>query len=79
MLYLAAAAADAGRLAVNIPAQSALVPNVVPADLLLSALALSSSTWSTSALVGPAAAGALLESRLRIAASLTVAEYLLPR
>ena len=59
MLYLAAAA-DACRLAVNIPAQSALVPNVVPANMLPSALALSSSTWSSSALVGPAAAGALL-------------------
>jgi MFS family permease len=59
MLYLAAAA-DACRLAVNIPAQSALVPNVVPADLLLSAMALSTSTWSSAALVGPALAGALL-------------------
>jgi MFS family permease len=59
MLYLAAAA-DACRLAVNIPAQSALVPNVVPADLLLSAIALSTSTWSSAALVGPALAGALL-------------------
>lgn len=59
MLYLAAAA-DACRLAVNIPAQSALVPNVVPADLLLSAMALSASTWSSAALVGPALAGALL-------------------
>jgi MFS family permease len=59
MLYLAAAA-DACRLAVNIPAQSALVPNVVPADLLLSAMALSASTWSSAALAGPALAGALL-------------------
>lgn len=59
MLYLAAAA-DACRLAVNIPAQSALVPNIVPADMLLSAMALSASTWSSAALVGPALAGALL-------------------
>ena len=59
MLYLAAAT-DACRLAVNIPAQSALVPNVVPADMLLSAMALSSSTWSSAALVGPAIAGLLL-------------------
>ncbi len=59
MLYLAAAA-DAGRLAVNIPAQSALVPNIVPARMLLSAMALSASTWSSAALVGPALAGALL-------------------
>jgi len=59
MLYLAASA-DACRLAVNIPAQSALVPNVVPSNMLPSALALSSSTWSSSALAGPAAAGALL-------------------
>jgi MFS family permease len=59
MLYLAAAA-DACRLAVNIPAQSALVPNVVPAALLPSAMALSASTWSSAALAGPALAGALL-------------------
>jgi MFS family permease len=59
MLYLAAAA-DACRLAVNIPAQSALVPNIVPAEMLLSAMALSASTWSSAALVGPALAGALL-------------------
>ena len=59
MLYLAASA-DACRLAVGIPAQSALIPNVVPPSALLSALALSSSTWSSSAMVGPALAGALL-------------------
>ena len=59
MLYLAAVA-DAGRLAVNIPAQSALVPNVVPAGLLPSAMALSASVWSSAALAGPAVAGALL-------------------
>ena len=59
MLYLAAVA-DAGRLAVSIPAASALVPNVVPSPVLLSALALSSSTWSSSAMIGPALAGALL-------------------
>ncbi len=59
MLYLAAVA-DACRLAVAIPAQSALIPNVVPPAALLSALALSSSTWSSSALLGPALAGALL-------------------
>ena len=59
MLYLAAFA-DACRLAVNIPAQSALVPNIVPAEFLLSAMALSSSTWSSAALAGPALAGVLL-------------------
>jgi MFS family permease len=59
VLYLAAGL-DAGRLAVNIPAQSALVPNIVPPGLLTSALALSTATWSSSALVGPAVAGALL-------------------
>jgi hypothetical protein len=59
MLYLAAVA-DAGRLAVNIPAQSALVPNVVPAGLLPSAMAMSASVWSSAALAGPAVAGALL-------------------
>jgi DNA-binding PadR family transcriptional regulator len=50
MLYLAAGT-DACRLAVGIPAQSALIPNVVPPTALLSALALSSSTWSSSAMV----------------------------
>ena len=59
MLYLAAVA-DAGRLSVNIPAQSALVPNVVPAGLLPSAIALSASVWSSAALAGPAVAGTLL-------------------
>ena len=59
MLYLAAAV-DACRLSVNIPAASALVPNVVPAGLLLSAVALSTSTWSSAALVGPALGGALM-------------------
>ena len=59
MLYLAAAA-DAGRLAVSIPAQTALVPNVVPTVLLPSAVALSASVWSSAALAGPAVAGALL-------------------
>jgi MFS family permease len=59
MLYLAAGA-DACRLAVGIPAQSALIPNVVPPAVLLSAVALSSSTWSSAATVGPALAGALL-------------------
>lgn len=59
VLYLAAAC-DAARLAVNIPAQTALVPSVVPADMLFSAMVLSNSTWGSSALAGPAAAGALL-------------------
>lgn len=59
VLYLAAGL-DAGRVAVSVPAQNALVPNIVPPGLLMSALALSSATWTSSALVGPAAAGALL-------------------
>jgi MFS family permease len=59
MLYLAAVA-DACRLAVNIPAASALVPNIVPPGQLLSALALIGSTWSSSAMIGPALAGVLL-------------------
>jgi predicted MFS family arabinose efflux permease len=59
MFYLAAAA-DATRLAVSLPAQSALVPNLVPAELLQPALAISSATWSSSALIGPAVGGALL-------------------
>ena len=36
------------------------MPNIVPPGLLTSALALSTATWSSSALVGPAFAGSLL-------------------
>ena len=59
MLYTAAAI-DATRLAVSLPAQSALLPSLVPAEVLQPALAISSATWSSSALVGPAVGGALL-------------------
>ncbi len=59
MLYVAATL-DATRLAIAIPAQSAIVPNVVPAEALQGALAISSATWSSSALVGPMLGGLLL-------------------
>lgn len=59
MLYLAAGL-DATRLAFNIPAQASLLPRLVPPEILQPALALSSATWSSSALVGPALGGALI-------------------
>ena len=59
MLYVAAAL-DASRLSLNIPAQGALLADVMSRDLLPRAIAVSSITWSSSALVGPAAGGALL-------------------
>jgi MFS family permease len=61
MLYLTAAI-DASRLAVAIPAQGAIVPRVVPSDALQSALAISTATWSSAALIGPAIGGLLLAS-----------------
>jgi MFS family permease len=44
--------------AVNTPARSALIPNLVPARHLLNALALNSTIWQVSNLIGPALAGA---------------------
>ena len=44
----------------DLPAQSALLPKIVDPGLLTGALALSSATWSSSALIGPALAGVLL-------------------
>ena len=44
--------------AVNAPARSALVPNLVPREHLLNALALNSTIWQTANIVGPALAGA---------------------
>ena len=43
--------------AVNAPARSALVPNLVPRHHLLNALALNSTVWQTASIVGPALAG----------------------
>jgi MFS family permease len=46
--------------ALNTPARSALVPNLVPQHHLLNALALNSTVWQVSNLVGPAIAGTLI-------------------
>ncbi len=44
--------------ALNTPARSALVPNLVPRHHLLNALALNSTIWQTANIIGPALAGA---------------------
>ncbi len=59
VLYVAAGL-DAARLSVNMPAQSSLVADLMSPEQLPRAIAVSSTTWSSSALVGPAAGGALL-------------------
>jgi sugar phosphate permease len=41
------------------PAQQSLIPNLVPADTLASAIALSSSTWQIAVITGPVAGGLL--------------------
>jgi len=41
------------------PAQSSLVPNLVPAEALASAIALSSSSWQVATILGPVAGGLL--------------------
>jgi len=41
------------------PAQSSLVPNLVPAEVLASAIALSSSSWQIATILGPVAGGLL--------------------
>ncbi len=43
--------------ALNAPARGAIIPNLVPGNSLLNALALNSTVWQTSTLVGPALAG----------------------
>jgi MFS family permease len=59
MLYLTAAL-EASRLALDIPARTALVATLVPAADLHSAQSLSSVVYSSSALIGPAVGGVLL-------------------
>jgi len=58
-MFYAGAVLGAVRLAVTIPAQSALLPAVVEPERLSGAVALSSATWTSSALLGPAGAGLL--------------------
>ena len=59
MLYLTAAL-EASRLALDIPARSALIATLVPAADLHSAQSLSAVVYSSSALIGPALGGVLL-------------------
>lgn len=46
--------------AVNAPARSALIPNLVPKHHLLNAMALNSTVWQISNMAGPAIAGGLI-------------------
>ena len=59
LLYITATL-EATRLAIDIPARTALITSVVPAADLHSAQSLSSTVWSASALIGPAIGGVLL-------------------
>jgi MFS family permease len=59
VLYVTAAL-DASRLAVDIPARSALIATVVPPEDLHSAQSLSATVFSASALIGPAVGGLLI-------------------
>jgi MFS family permease len=59
IIYLTAAA-EAARLAFDIPARTALTTALVPSDALPSAQSLSVVVWNSAALIGPAAGGMLL-------------------
>ncbi len=59
LLFAMAALYGAARVFIS-PAISAIVPNVVPADLLPKAIAVSSIAWQSAAMIGPALAGFLL-------------------
>ncbi len=59
IIYLTAGL-EAGRLAFDIPARTALTVALVPGEALLSAQSLSAVVWSSAALVGPAVGGILL-------------------
>jgi MFS family permease len=48
--------------AFNVPARNALVPNLVPRDIMSSAIAINSATYQGSNFVGPAVAGILISS-----------------
>ena len=61
LLFSLAAAHGAARVFIG-PSVSAIVPNVVPAQYLPKAVALSSIAWQSAAVLGPAAAGFLLAS-----------------
>ena len=61
MLFMLAAAYGAARVFMG-PAMSAITPNVVPAELLPKAIAISSVAWQSAAVLGPALGGLLLAS-----------------
>ncbi len=61
ILFTLAAAYGAARVFMG-PAMSAITPNVVPADLLPKAIAISSVAWQSAAVLGPALGGLLLAS-----------------
>jgi MFS family permease len=58
LLFLMAALHGVARVFVG-PAMTAIVPNVVPAETLPKAIALSSIAWQSASVIGPAAAGLL--------------------
>jgi MFS family permease len=58
LLFLLAALHGSARVFVS-PSTSAIVPNVVPADLMPRAIAISSIAWQIGSVAGPAAAGLL--------------------
>lgn len=49
-------------LALSSPARTAMIPNLVPRDHLLNAIALNSTVWQLSNIVGPAVAGVCIAS-----------------
>ena len=61
ILFMLAAAYGAARVFMG-PAMSAITPNVVPAELLPKAIAISSVAWQSAAVLGPALGGLLLAS-----------------
>jgi MFS family permease len=61
LLFLMAALHGIARVFVG-PSMTAIVPNVVPAETLPKAIALSSIAWQSASVIGPAAAGLLYES-----------------
>ncbi len=59
LLFTMAAAHGAARVFVG-PAMSAIVPNIVPAEVLPRAIAFNSIAWQSATVIGPAVAGFLL-------------------
>ncbi len=61
LLFLLAALHGVARVFVG-PSMTAIVPNIVPAESLPKAIALSSIAWQSASVIGPAAGGLLYES-----------------